>query len=344
MTTDSLIWRKVIWRQWRKEPKVPILLIGILALGVAVFLSVRLANRAAVSGFSLFTESISGEADLILRPQSGRFSDSKMSEISQVTGSLPVQLFPVFEATVLHREQPMRLVGTDLVSLPNLASLSESNPGSPIASSLQDGPIDLDTAAFISEEYAANESLTINQVITVNTVSGPQELKLADLLKNDPLRPSIPRNLLLMDLSGAQALAQSPASLSRIDIYVPEGASKGAIFDQVSSRLATWADSHQFILETPGQRKATATQMSAAFRLNLTILSSLALLVGTYLILQSMEASVIRRRSEIAMLRCLGITPRQVLKVWLAESLVLGVIGSVLGVLFGLLCAERLLA
>lgn len=80
--------------------------------------------------------------------------------------------------------------------------------------------------------------------------------------------------------------------------------------------------------------------MSSAFRLNLTILSTLALIVGGYLILQAIEASVIKRRSEIAILRCLGVTPQQIRQAWLAESIILGVGGSALGVVIGFLLAQ----
>lgn len=82
--------------------------------------------------------------------------------------------------------------------------------------------------------------------------------------------------------------------------------------------------------------------MSAGFRLNLAILSMLSLLVGVYLIMQAMEAAVIKRRGEIAILRSLGVTPGQIRFAWMFESLILGVIGSALGVALGRLLAEGL--
>ena len=63
-------------------------------------------------------------------------------------------------------------------------------------------------------------------------------------------------------------------------------------------------------------------------------------MVGTFFILQSMEASIIRRRKEIAILRSLGIPPSNIFKLWLSESLIIGVLGSTLGVFFGYLLAQ----
>jgi putative ABC transport system permease protein len=75
--------------------------------------------------------------------------------------------------------------------------------------------------------------------------------------------------------------------------------------------------------------------MTAAFRANLTILSGLALLVGVYLILQALEAAVVRRRPEIATLLALGVDANLIRLAWLAESATFGVVGSALGVLMG---------
>jgi putative ABC transport system permease protein len=75
--------------------------------------------------------------------------------------------------------------------------------------------------------------------------------------------------------------------------------------------------------------------MTRGFRLNLTILSLIALLVGLYLIFQSLDAAVVRRRSEIAILRALGVGEKQLQWAWLGEALLLGVGGGILGVLLG---------
>ena len=51
--------------------------------------------------------------------------------------------------------------------------------------------------------------------------------------------------------------------------------------------------------------------MTAAFRTNLTALSLLALVVGMFLIYNSMTFSVVQRRPMFGTLRCLGVTSRR---------------------------------
>ena len=143
-----------------------------------------------------------------------------------------------------------------------------------------------------------------------------------------------------MDLQEAQKIDSLEGKISRIEVFIPDGPLKDDIITKTRARLTDWAQSSEFIIESAEDQKKATTEMSSAFRLNLTILSCLALMVGTFFILQSMEASIIRRRKEIAILRSLGIPPSNIFKLWLSESLIIGVLGSTLGVFFGYLLAQ----
>ena len=72
--------------------------------------------------------------------------------------------------------------------------------------------------------------------------------------------------------------------------------------------------------------------MTAAFRLNLTILSLIAILVGAYLILQALDAAVVRKRTEFATLISLGVSRQLLFITSLLESIIIGLIGSVAGI------------
>ncbi len=80
--------------------------------------------------------------------------------------------------------------------------------------------------------------------------------------------------------------------------------------------------------------------MTRAFRLNLTILSLLALLVGLYLVFQGLDGAVVRRRNEIAVLRSLGVTSGQIQGAWLVEASVIGLAGGLAGLGVGWLGAQ----
>ena len=62
-----MLLRKFALRHWRAAPKQSALLVLILALGIAVFFSIRLANRAALASFQNFTDLITQESDWLIR-------------------------------------------------------------------------------------------------------------------------------------------------------------------------------------------------------------------------------------------------------------------------------------
>ena len=256
-------------------------------------------------------------------------------------GNVPVAIFPVLDTTAATGPEAnssvYRIIGTDFVALPNAIYLSEKQSTSPLGSVGEGfaGILSQSNQVFVSERSGLEKGAQIDLYIE----GGKQSVAVAGILSHDPLRPEVPANILVLDLPGAQQLTGQPGKLSRLELRIPPGPDYADNLTQARQRIEQWAGD-QFVIETPGQRKDSATQMSAAFRLNLTILSTLALIVGAYLILQAMEASVIKRRSEIAILRCLGVTPGQIKVAWLAECVILGVGGSLLGVLLGFLLAQ----
>ncbi len=348
-----VLWSRFIWRHWCREPAMTAMLVGILALGVAVFLAVRLANKAAVSGFGLFTESVSGESDFLLRPRAGYLEEGLLRELRALTGATPVGFFPVLETSGALAGNPegslLRFVGTDLVALQNAANgtgsegAEKGNGGSIFAR--RDGdlsPIGKTKSIFAGKAFAVRQGLKEGSSVALLVNDRIVELTLTGILPEDPNRAAVPDNLILMDLPGLQALAGHAGKLSRIEIRFPGGAGRDRLLAEVAGHLRKFAGERDLILESPEDRKSSVTQMSAAFRLNLTILSGLALLVGIYLIMQAMEAAVVKRRAEIAVLRSLGVTPVQIRKAWFIEGLILGLIGSLAGVLLGRLLAVGL--
>lgn len=338
-----LLWRRMIWRHWKSEFRLTALLVGVLALGVAVFLSIRLANKAAVSGFTLFTESISGESDFIIRSPAGKIELEDLVALRKQMGATPMGVFPVAEKSgVLIGEGEnglLRVVGTDLVALQNLRNYTESLTN--IAAPADSPMLNRSDAGFVGQEFLDRWGGKAGDSFQVAINGRSVDLEIMGVLPADPNRPEVPDNLILMDLPGLLE-ASGDESLTRIELRIPPGEHEKKNRGTATSLLTSFADEHDLLLETPEQRKDSITTMSAAFRLNLAILSMLSLLVGLYLIMQAMEAAVIKRRGEIAILRSLGVTPRQIRAAWMVESLVLGVVGSISGIVLGRLLAEGL--
>ena len=223
--TSQLIWSQMIWRQWCKEPKVPIVLILILSLGVAVFLSIRLANRAAVTGFSLFTDSIASECDLLVRPKAGTFQDDSLIGLRSEIAQLPAAIFPILDTTAATgpgmESSVYRIIGSDFVALPNAVYLSKEDTGSAIQS-VSEGFASMlgqSDQVFVSEQSGLQKGDPLDLYIE----GGKRPVTIAGVLQDDPLRPRVPANLLVMDLPGAQQLTGRLGQLSRLEVRIPPG-------------------------------------------------------------------------------------------------------------------------
>ena len=138
-----------------------------------------------------------------------------------------------------------------------------------------------------------------------------------------------------IDIAAAQKALRRYGKLDRIDVTVD----RGEEFSRVRSAMQTVLPPG-YLIEAPGARNEENQRMLRAFRWNLRVLSYISLVVGAFLIYNTISVSVVRRRAEIGILRAVGASRRTVFALFLAEALILGFVGAVLGILLGRLLAS----
>ncbi len=356
-----LLCARFSWRHWWLSPVSSFLLLLVLAAGVAAFFSIRLANRAALASFQNFTELITSQSDGILTAPVGALSESILPELRQLLGNQPVNIVPVMETTAvapsLDENQTIgsrptfQLLGLDLPALANLAAQRDSGSGwfgnvttgetneSENSFSLV---LQSSNSVFISAALAKREKLIAGSPFRVVINEHPVVLRVAGVIPSNPRQPAAPVNLLIMDLPALQLLSDTPGELDRVEMVIENGSHRAAQWQQIKKTLeaASPPNAPRWLVGSPADRSASAVTMTAAFRLNLTILSLLALLVGLYLVFQALDGAVVRRRGEIAVLRSLGVTSRQIQNAWLVEAASIGLAGGLLGLGLGWLGAQ----
>jgi putative ABC transport system permease protein len=345
----SLLLRRTTLRHWRAEPRQTLLLVVILALGVAVYLSVRLANRAAVASFQNFTDTLTGQSDFLIRAPAGDLPESVLPELRAALGGRPVHLIPVVETTAALPRAPgeagqrfgretYRLLGLDLIALADLprrgAGRAFFTGGAAFWARLRGGP-----QVFVSADLAARDHLEAGGTLRLNLDDQVVALPIGGVIPADPEGPRVPANLLVLDLPALQALVGKAGRLDRVEFLVEPGPGAVRIRAELPGLLATLGRG-RWTVGSPGSQRDTAETMTRAFRLNLTVLSLIALLVGLYLTLQALDGAVVRRRGEIAILRSLGVEERVIRWAWRVEALLLGLAGGVLGVALGWVGAQ----
>jgi putative ABC transport system permease protein len=143
-----------------------------------------------------------------------------------------------------------------------------------------------------------------------------------------------PGEFVVLDIADAQQALHRYGRLDRIDVTVGRLEDFPRVEQAIRAALPLSA-----LLEKPGARSDENQRMLRAFRWNLRVLSYISLVVGAFLIYNTISVSVVRRRAEIGILRALGAARSTVLALFLAEALLFGVIGAGLGVFLGRILA-----
>ncbi len=193
-------------------------------------------------------------------------------------------------------------------------------------------------AALLTRRTARALGVGVGDSLDVVVEGVTRRLRAVALLEpEDEGRARALDGLVLTDISTAQELLGQEGRLSRIDLKLPGGEAGEAWLSRLRPLLPEGAE-----VVRPRARGNAVEQMTRAFRTNLTALSLLALVVGTFLIYNTMTFSVVQRREQLGRLRAVGITRGELFTLVLGEAAVLGVVGTVAGLLLGVLLGRGL--
>jgi putative ABC transport system permease protein len=307
-----------------------------VALGVAVVVSVDLANESAERAFGLSMDAISGRAThQIVAGERG--VDESVYVALRVEAGLR-QIAPVVEGTlsVAGRGSTLRVLGID--------PFAETPIRSRFGAMFEAG--DAPLSAFLAEPRtgvltaSTGERLGVapGDDLAVRTGTRRQPIRVVGMLRADTAREQQALgDLLVVDVSVAQELFGLEGRLSRIDLIIPAGADEASWLGQVEARLPPGTT----IQPAEGRTRAMAS-MTSAFRLNLTALSLLALVVGMFLIYNAMMFAVVQRRTQIGILRTLGATRLQIASTILGEAGAVGLVGTAVGIVMGIVLGSGL--
>jgi putative ABC transport system permease protein len=315
------------WRAHRLQIAVAICAI---ALGVALGFAVHLINTAAFNEFSAAARSLSGQSDLQVRGVQSTFGESLYPLLAQRP---EIELAnPVLELDVAipgnsgdRRNATLKILGLDIF---RAAIISPDVIGIPDEDRLFD--MLEDDAIFLSP--AAMEWLKVKRGDTLQLRVGTQAIKLR--VAGGLVRTRAGQRLGVMDIGAAQWRFQRLGQLSRIELKLV----RGIDHDRFKTALARDLGERYLVTETADQ-EARVANMSRAYRVNLNMLALVALFTGAFLVFSTQALSVVRRRSQFALLRVIGWTRQQLLGQILLEGAVLGSLGSLLGLGLGYLAA-----
>lgn len=307
-----------------------------VALGVAMVIAIDIANGSASRAFALSSESIQGRATHQIIGGPGGLPTDIYTRLRLESGLR--ELAPVvteYVRGVEFGDQPLRLLGVDPFAEPPFRSY--------LASVNVDGnaPIGFDAlAAFIAEPGTVLISRTLADragVVTGDTVTlragaNRVDVRVVGVLQpDDRVSAQALDDLLLADIATAQEVLGLQGRLSRVDLILPEDR-RDALEAEIRALLPEGA-----ALQATSSASDTLGQMTAAFELNLQALSLLALVVGVFLIYNTVTFSVVQRRPVIGIMRSVGTTRAQIFALIVGEAALLGLLGTILGLGLGII-------
>ena len=310
------------WQELRHHPWRNAAAVVAVMLGVALALSVHLINASALSEFSQAVRSVNGQPDLTLRASQGQFDESlyaRIASLPEVSVASPVLELSTYAQAAGGTRQSLRVLGVDALLLARLAP------------ELLPRPADAD------DRFAFFAPATVFLNAAAQNALGAGSLQLQSGLNMLAVRVagSVAAGggpLAVMDLGAAQDLFGRGGELTRVDLQLRAGVDR-ADFVRRQHSVADWPAQLQW--SEPGDAAQRVSQLSRAYRINLTVLALVALFTGAFLVFSVLSLSVAKRAQQLALLGVLGLGGATRLQLVLCESLLLGLLGSAAGVALG---------
>jgi putative ABC transport system permease protein len=190
-----------------------------------------------------------------------------------------------------------------------------------------------DDRIFLSPAALASLKREVGDTLEVQAGTGLASFTIAGTLD-----APAGRRLGVVDIAAAQERFGRLGRVTRIDVRVRPGADVDAVRASIAAALPAGVG-----IARPDDTAALASRMTRAYRVNLNVLSLVALFTGGLLVFSTQALSVVRRRTQFALLRTLGLGRRRLVALVLAEGALIGVLGALIGIAVGYALASALL-
>jgi putative ABC transport system permease protein len=334
-----ILLRLISWPYFRRHVLRTLLTTAGIVLGVAVFVGMHTANQSVLFAFSRTVDRIAGRTELQVTAGETGFDEDVLEKVQ---GSPSVRIaVPVIEAVVDTRIAGggnILVLGVDMTGD---RSLREYDLESGDDAVIDDPLVFLaqPDSLIITNEFAQANHLAVGSRLVLGTAEGAKPFTIRGVMKSSGLSSAFGGNLAIMDIYAAQKMFGRGRKFDRIDV----GVTPGRTIAQAEAELRTLVGPG-FQVEPPSGRGQQFEAMLAAYSMMVNISSLFALFIGMFIIYNSFAIAVSERRSEIGILRALGATRPQIRWLFLGESAVTGLAGSIGGLGFGVLIARGIAA
>lgn len=306
---------------YRQHPLQLLLSVLGIVLGVCIVTAVWITNSSSKRAFALSTEALHGKTTHHIVAAQGIDN----AYYAQLRKEFPALLAaPIIEGHAL--------IGNNVFSLIGLDPFSELPFGRIATGPANNDNTVLDNAGLLLSQITSERlNLSAGDTLALRTGNTTTDIKLLGSFQSG--NPAASEGVLVGDIALVQSILNRGDVIDRIDIIADE-AQATAVRQALPSTLK---------LSDAAARNQTMLAMTRGFQINLTAMSLLSLLVGAFLIHNTMSFTVLQRRELFAVKRTIGINANSLFASVLAEAVLISLVGSIIGVLLGLLLAHQLI-
>ena len=309
-----------------------------ICLGVAAIVAIGVVNKSVLFSLQDSFNQITGKAKIQITGAQSGFPESLVDQVREVPGvEYAVPVIETDGMLVDGKERSLMILGVDVLVDTQVRDYSLAGESSDIPDPILF--LAKPDSILVTRAMAQREGFRMDQKIQVQTVEGIRTFHIRGILNPEGPAKAMGGNLAVMDIYAAQMAFGKIGRVDRIDVCPREGENPETVRRAISARLP-----QGYRVDTPAGRTKQVEAMIARFQNGFDVISYLAIFVGMYLIYNAVSISVVNRRKEIGILRALGCRRKDIMALFLAETLLIAAVASVLGVILGLLLADKLVA
>jgi putative ABC transport system permease protein len=304
------------WVRW-------LVALTMVSIGVMLAVAIHTVNHSALASFGQALDTLNGQASAQLVAPLGDIDDRQIDVWDSRRGALGI-------STV----SPVLVVRTDRLTLLGLDFFKAAFVSSSLMPSSVDSATDLfnEKALFLSA--AALNALNVRVGENIVLKHGAESVS---LVVAGEVPGAASQVIGVMDIGSAQWAFNRLGVVSRFDLRLEDWQTPEGL------RAALQAQSETLQLVATQDRDRRMSLLSRAYRVNLSVLAMVALLTGGFLVSTAVNLSIVRQRSELALIGALGASEAWLRRFVWAQGGLIGTLGGIMGVVMGLLLASVLM-
>ncbi len=306
-------------------------LLGV-AVGVATMVGVTAINRSVMDAFRSTVDTIAGKADLTVAGTQLGFDEAVLEQVRAVPGVAHASGGLTVIAPVKGSPgESLYIMGVDLLDDGHFRTYEGVDKD---LGALSDDLEFLNSTdrLLVSERFAREHQLKPGDTLELLTSAGAQPFVVHALIRETGPVKAFGGSVAVMDVASAQVAFGREGKLDRIDVAADVKLGVDAVRENLRRALDTRLE-----VARPTQRGGSVETMVRSFQMGLNLGSGVALLVGVFLVYNTIAIGVVQRRREIGTLRALGASRLRIRALFTLEAMVLGALGSALGLPLGVL-------